>query len=43
MGEGNNEECSVEWGSRITGIPVELIRKLGEKIIINELPLLFHL
>ena len=36
MGEGNNEECSVEWGSRITGIPVELIRKLGEKIISNK-------
>ena len=36
MGEENNEECTVEWGSRITGIPVELIRKLGEKIVSNK-------
>ena len=33
MGRKNNAECSPDWGAKITGIPVDSINKLAEKII----------
>ena len=36
MGRKNNAECSPDWGARITGIPVDSINKLAEKIISNK-------
>ena len=33
MGRKNNAECSPEWAAEITGIPVNSINKLAEKII----------
>ena len=36
MGRKNNAECSPDWGAKITGIPVDSINKLAEKIISNK-------
>ena len=33
LGKKNNQDCSPEWASKITNIPVKSIKKLAEKII----------